>query len=105
MKMKQTSAEACNKKVMDLGGGSQSMASLRKLGGTIRKMENEEINPFVIVGVVAKMKIQDLGRLEEYIRNLHGAEVIYIQKSPKNVHLRIVKEESGENENDRTFDG
>ncbi|HML02960.1 MAG TPA: hypothetical protein VK487_06265 [Candidatus Bathyarchaeia archaeon] len=73
-----------------------------KKGGKIGKMENEEINPFVIVGVVAKMKIQDLGRLEEYIRNLHGAELVYVQKCPKNRKLRIVKESGeGEFENDR----
>lgn len=61
-------------------------------------MENEEVmNPHIIAGIVVKLKIQDFGRLEQFIQNLHNAQLIYVEKCPKNQKLRIVKE-SGERE-------
>lgn len=61
-------------------------------------MENEEkMNPHICAAIVLRCKIQDFGRLEQFIQNLHQAELIYAQKCPKNQKLRIVKE-SGEKE-------
>ena len=65
--------------------------------------EEEKINPYINVGIVLRMKIQDFGKLEQFISSLYGAEIFYVEKVPKNVKLKIEKEEFGGIENGRKF--
>ena len=52
----------------------------------------EKFNPYVNVGIVAKMKIQDVGRLEQFILSIFGAELIFMEKVPKHIFLKILRE-------------
>ncbi|MCJ7635583.1 hypothetical protein MUP77_24735 [Candidatus Bathyarchaeota archaeon] len=61
----------------------------------IETEEDESLNPYINAGFVVRLKIQDLGRLEEFIHNLFGAELIFVKKAPKHVKLKIVKEAGG----------
>jgi hypothetical protein len=45
--------------------------------------EEEKFNSFVVAGLVLKLKIQDLGRLEQFIQNLHCAEFIFVESFQK----------------------
>jgi hypothetical protein len=57
--------------------------------------EEESFNPFINAALVVRIRIQDLGRLEEYIAQIKGAELFYVEKALKTVKLRIVKEMDG----------
>lgn len=59
----------------------------------------EKLNPYVNCGIVLRIKTQDVGRLEEFISNLFGAKIVYLEKVPKRVKLLIKKEAAGELEN------
>jgi hypothetical protein len=56
----------------------------------------EKLNPYVNCGLVLRIKTQDVGRLEEFINNLFGAKIVYLEKAPKWVKLLIKKEAAGE---------
>jgi len=59
----------------------------------------EKLNPYVNCGIVLRIKTQDVGRLEEFINNLFGAKILYLEKVPKRVRLLIKQEAVGELEN------
>lgn len=59
----------------------------------------EKINPYVNCGLVLRIKTQDVGRLEEFIKNLFGAKLLYLEKVPKQIRLKIKQEAAGEFEN------
>jgi len=59
----------------------------------------EKLNPYVNCGVVLRIKTQDVGRLEEFINNLFGAKIVFLEKVPKRVKL-IITQEAGGIEND-----
>ncbi len=59
------------------------------------EQQEESLNPYINAGFVLRLKIQDLGRLEQFIHSMFGAELIFVEKAPKHVKLKIVKDAEG----------
>ena len=65
----------------------------------MQEIYEEKLNPYVNCGIVLRIKTQDIGRLEEFIRNLFGAKILYLEKVPKRTRLMIKQEAAGEFDN------
>ena len=63
----------------------------------MKKDEKEILDPFVVAGLVLKIKISDFGRLESLIQDrLFEPKIIYVEKVSSNRKLKIVEEEEKE---------
>jgi len=65
----------------------------------MQEIFKEKLNPYVNCGIILRIKTQDVGRLEEFINNLFGAKLLYLEKVPKQIKLFIKQETAGEFDN------
>jgi len=62
----------------------------------MEKTEMEKLNPYIVVGAVFRLRIVDWGKVEQFIKTLDEAELIFVQKRPKHVKLYITEKEGRE---------